>query len=156
MLHLMTAQVVTGSDSSVDPPTSSTVPSLQSLTKNVVKNIQAYSGPVELTPHTEDHFKPQESDGHLGFWGKIEYYCTHIRAVRSNKKPTQWEDTLVSHFQSLLPAWTPPTRDNVVLATVAESYSTQIGDVEEYLRQLKSDLGIDQEGFPANCLLVAD
>ncbi len=88
--------------------------------------------------------------------GKIAYYCTHIRAVSSNKKPTQWEDTLISHFQSLLPAWIPPTRDNVVLATVAESYSAEIGDVEEYLRQLKSDLGIGQEGFPADCLLVAD
>ncbi len=30
------------------------------------------------------------------------------------------------------------------------------GDVGEYLRQLKSDLGTGQEGFPADRLLVAD
>ncbi len=49
MLHLMTAQVVTGSGYSADSPTSSTVPTLQSLAKNVVMNTQTYSGPVEHT-----------------------------------------------------------------------------------------------------------
>ncbi len=91
---------------------------------------------------TEEHFKPQESDWHLGFWDKN--YCTHIRAVRSNKKPTQLEDTLI------------PTSSPSSLCGAGHSSRAEIEDVEEYHRQLKSDLGTGQEGFPADCLLVAD
>ncbi len=46
MLHLMTTQVVTGRDSIADPPPSSTVPSLESLAKNVVKSVQEYQSPI--------------------------------------------------------------------------------------------------------------
>ncbi len=57
MLHLMTAQVVTGSGYSADPPTTSTVPSLQSLAKNVVTNTQTNSGPVERTALAKEKFQ---------------------------------------------------------------------------------------------------
>ena len=54
-----------------------------------------------------------------------------------------------------MPHWIPPTKDNIVYATIDEALSGSKIDIEAYLLKPKRDLNIGEEGYP-NKLVIAD
>lgn len=51
-----------------------------------------------------------------------------------------------------MPHWTPPTKDNIVYATIDEALS---GNIEAYLIKLKKELHIG-EGYPSQVIIAGD
>ena len=81
--------------------------------------------------------------------------CYKCVVTRLSLSPTAHSKTFIESLQGYMPHWTPPTKDNVVYATIDEALSGRIADVEAYLLKLKKDIGIGEE-YTGKVIMAGD
>ena len=155
MLNLITGQVSHRQATEIEPITA--VPDLQELIHTSVSNsIHNSISPITRNSITPQHFKtglgtPQNY--YLEQFVQVCYLCT---VNRLTLPPVEHNKTFMETVQPYMPHWTPPCKDKVVYATVAEALSSSMVDVESYLIKLKKDLHIGEAGFPTKVLIAGD
>ena len=55
-----------------------------------------------------------------------------------------------------MPHWTPPTKDNIVYATIDEALSGNLADIEGYPIKLERELHIGKEGYPSKVIIAGE
>lgn len=159
MLNLLTCQVShQTSHTSVSSQTGPFKPlSLKQLAYNSLKTSVTSSC---STPLKRNEVTVGDFDNHAGCH---DYYLQYFLAVchvctanRLSLLPIDHTTTFLEALQGFMPHWTPCRKDNVVYATIKEAQSGTIGDVEEYLYDVKRDLHIGEPGYPEKITMAGD
>ena len=82
-------------------------------------------------------------------------FATRV-VTRLSLSPTAHGKTFIEALQGYMPHWTPPTKDNIVYATIDEALSGNIADIEAYLIKLKKELHIGEQGHPSKVIIAGD
>ena len=66
------------------------------------------------------------------------------------------KSTFVDDLESKYPSFTPSVPDNVVYTRIESSQASSVEDVCNFLKNLKTDIKIGEEGFPSGCVVCGD
>ena len=81
------------------------------------------------------------------------YTCVTSRMPLS---PTDHKLSFIETINSLMPHWTPTSKDNVVYTTIDEAMSSSMMDIEAYLIKLKRELRIGEQGYPSQVTIAGE
>ena len=82
--------------------------------------------------------------------------CYTSVAKRMPLSPTDHKHSFIETINTFMPHWTPAHKDNVVYATIDETLSSSIMDIEAYLLKLKRELHIGEQGYPSQVTIAGD
>ena len=151
MLNLLTAQVSHPSSVPVTPLT------LKGMVfKSMATSVQPHIKPLERSSVDIDNFMVK-SGGHESYYYQHFLGVCYVVTLRGlSLPPTEHKCTFLKAIQSMMPHWTPQSKDNVVYATIEEASSGSLTDVQAYLSKVKEDLKISQSGSPMKIPVAGD
>ena len=156
MLNLLTGQVTHQVSTSVNDTNQNRPLRLLELVQNSIETC------VHSTVSTRSRSNVSVENFSLvpGTYESYDYemfsqVCYTCIVTRLSLPPTAHSKTFIEALQGYMPHWTPPTKDNVVYATIDEALSGRIADVEAYLIKLKKDIGIGEE-YTGKVIMAGD
>ena len=109
---------------------------------------------MNITELKEEHFKVTFRDTDFKMFNKSTFDCTLMNIKQGNAINSSYKP-LIEKLRMSMPHNTPTPSDKVVFTLVDEAYSGSAEDVGK-LVELKTELHIGEEGFPAYIIIGGD
>ena len=157
MLNLLTGQVTHQVSDSTKNTKQKEPLRLVELVQNFIRScIHSSISPKLRSAVQIQDFKNGKGTNGNQYYELFLQVCFTCVVNRLSLTPTAHSKTFIESIQGYMPHWTPPTKDNIVYATIDEALSGNIVDIEAYLIKLKKDLHIGEEGYPSQVILAGD
>ena len=157
MLNLLTGQVTHQVSDSTKNTKQKELLRLVELVQNFIRScIHSSISPKLRSAVQIQDFKNGKGTNGNQYYDLFLHVCLTCVVNRLSLTPTAHSKTFIESIQGYMPHWTPPTKDNIVYATIDEALSGYIVDIEAYLIKLKKDLHIGEEGYPSQVILAGD